>query len=256
MPFALQPACPVAGCRQRKPCPEHRPQTKPRPSAAARGYDRKWRLVRAAFLKANGWCIEPGCGLPATEADHVIALKDGGTHSWSNLRPFCKPHHSRRTAKEQPGGWNVRERRAPGSPTCPVTLVCGPPGSGKSTYVDERRQWGDLVIDLDTLYMALSGLPAYEKPDVLLPFVFAAKDAVLARLAGGHGLRHAWVITSGADGAERKELAARLNAGIVLLDVAPSECLRRISQDARRHDKWEKWIPIIDRWWKRFTTSR
>jgi hypothetical protein len=210
--------------------------------------------VRAAFLRANGWCAEPGCGLPATEVDHVIALKDGGTHGWDNLRPYCKPHHSKRTAKAQPGGWNLRD--APSTsrrPLCPVTLVCGPPGSGKTTFVLERKQWGDLIVDLDALYQALSGLPAYEKPDVLLPFVFAARDAVVARLGSAHGVRHAWVITSGADGADRRDLAASLNADVVLLEVAPSECLRRIAQDDRRATKWELWEPIVMHWWDRFT---
>lgn len=65
-----------------------------RPSAARRGYDRKWRLIRAAFLKAHPTCA---CGTAATEVDHIVSLRRGGTNEWSNLQPMCKPCHARKT---------------------------------------------------------------------------------------------------------------------------------------------------------------
>jgi 5-methylcytosine-specific restriction protein A len=68
-----------------------------RPSAAARGYDSKWRFIRAQFLKFNSNCDH--CGAKATEADHIKTLASGGTHAWENLRPLCKSCHSRKTAK-------------------------------------------------------------------------------------------------------------------------------------------------------------
>ena len=67
-----------------------------RPSAAARGYDAKWRYIRAQFLKAHSQCVV--CGEQATEVDHVVPLADGGTHQWSNLQAMCKTHHSQKTA--------------------------------------------------------------------------------------------------------------------------------------------------------------
>lgn len=67
-----------------------------RPSAAKRGYGRKWRLIRAAFLKAHPLCE---CGKPATEVDHKLALRKGGSNAWSNLQPMCKPCHSRKTVE-------------------------------------------------------------------------------------------------------------------------------------------------------------
>lgn len=72
-----------------------RPETD-RPSASKRGYDRKWRVIRAAFLKAHPQCA---CGEPATEVDHILALRKGGTNAWSNLQPMCKPCHARKTVE-------------------------------------------------------------------------------------------------------------------------------------------------------------
>ena len=66
-----------------------------RPSAAARGYDRKWRRIRAQYLKSHPDCVV--CGEPAEEVDHIVSLADGGTHKWENLQSLCKTHHSQKT---------------------------------------------------------------------------------------------------------------------------------------------------------------
>jgi len=71
-----------------------------RPSAKERGYDAAWRECRARFLKAHPVCE---CGAVANEVDHILSVR---THpelrlTWSNLRPLCKPCHSRRTASQQ-----------------------------------------------------------------------------------------------------------------------------------------------------------
>ena len=41
------------------------------------------------------------CGsAPSTEADHIVALEDGGTWEMTNGQGLCKPCHSRKTWKE------------------------------------------------------------------------------------------------------------------------------------------------------------
>ncbi len=105
MPTAPAKPCAVRSCpgraRNGRYCPDHahlnktrKPDT--RPSASARGYDRKWQRIRAQYLRAHPDCVE--CGEPATDVDHIITLADGGTHRWSNLQSFCHRHHSMKTA--------------------------------------------------------------------------------------------------------------------------------------------------------------
>ena len=43
------------------------------------------------------------CGAEATEAHHIVAVRDGGTHDYSNLAPLCKRCHSRVTGRAQRG---------------------------------------------------------------------------------------------------------------------------------------------------------
>lgn len=159
-----------------------------------------------------------------------------------NLQPLCHECHSAKTARED-GRWGKRAA---------VTIVCGPPGSGKTTYVRERMRWGDLVVDLDAIFVAISGLGWYEKPECLLPFAAEARDALLARLGQPSEVRHAWVIMSGARRADRQRLRSQLHGTVVVLEVPGTECMRRIALDERRATMAPLWKDLVDRWWREY----
>lgn len=81
-----------------------------RGTAAERGYDARWRRTRADFLLEHPLCSEVHCLALAVDVDHIDGEGPLGPrgHDFSNLRPFCQPHHSQRTARDQPDGWNRR----------------------------------------------------------------------------------------------------------------------------------------------------
>jgi 5-methylcytosine-specific restriction protein A len=88
-----------------------------RETAAERGYDAEWRATRAAFLEEHPQCECDDCLLlplwrrpDAVDVDHRDGLGPTGPrgHDWSNLRAMSHEHHSRRTARDQPGGWARR----------------------------------------------------------------------------------------------------------------------------------------------------
>lgn len=109
-----EPGCPNLTDETR--CPRHqkakrRREDRRRPNSRARGYDSRWERTRAAYLRLHPWCEdEAGCIERATDVDHVDGLGPTGPsgHDPENLRALCHSHHSRRTARDQPGGWNVR----------------------------------------------------------------------------------------------------------------------------------------------------
>lgn len=79
-----------------------------RQSSTVRGYDSAWRAVQRQFIQANPTCagfgdMEGKCGQPATDVDHVVSVADAPDLRlrWSNLRPYCHPCHSARTASDQ-----------------------------------------------------------------------------------------------------------------------------------------------------------
>lgn len=91
----VAPGCPelVQGAR----CAEHQRQKDKtrRERETWRDYGPEWKHARARVLRAEPNCRN--CGGKATEVDHIVPLKDGGTHDLANLRPMCKSCHSRRT---------------------------------------------------------------------------------------------------------------------------------------------------------------
>jgi predicted kinase len=107
-------------------------------------------------------------------------------------------------------------------------VICGRPGSGKTTYVDSRRQINDFVWDWDCVAVTLFGTEELtaENRDVMEGLLCEAVRQV-AR-AYKHNV---WGIVTGRRWAS--DLARRLNAEVVVVDVPAAECVRRIeSRDA------------------------
>lgn len=221
-----------------------------RGSAASRGYDREWQRLRLMVLRREPlcrMCAQWGVIMPATDVDHIIPKREGGQDTFENLQPLCHSHHSQKTATEKTGGTLGQRAR--------VTVVAGPPGAGKTTYVRQQIKWGELVVDLDALFAALSGLDWYEKPAGILPFALAARDAVIAQLYQASELQWAWVITSEAHQGRLQRLVSNLDAELVMLDVDASECIRRIANDDRRKQNLDHWKSIVERWWSTYRAS-
>ena len=133
-----------------------------------------------------------------------------------------------------------------------VMLICGPPGSGKTSYVKAHKRWGDLVIDRDWILMAISGEDYYDNPEALRPLAEAARSAIIGRMRSSVDISTAWVIIGGARIADRDRWRTEYNAKVIMLEVSPNECVRRITSDERRKDKYELWQPIVARWWDRY----
>lgn len=80
-----------------------------------------------------------------------------------------------------------------------VYYVYGAPCSGKSTFVRNNMQAGDLVLDIDRLWSALSGQPEYIKPNALKPIVFNSRNAIIDSIKTRAGSwQQAFVIEGGA----------------------------------------------------------
>lgn len=126
-----------------------------------------------------------------------------------------------------------------------VTLVTGPPCSGKTTYVREHMKPGDMVIDYDALAVALGSPSTHDHPDALRPFVLEARDAAVARVSRTPGTT-AWLI-KGQPTVDERAMASR----VVMLDVPADECKRRAEADGRP----ARWAGLIDAWWASHTAD-
>lgn len=95
-----RPGCPavVRGggyCERHKPAPWRHER-----SAAARGYDRRWRRTRALILghlPLCRLCEAAGITRLAAELDHIVPKAAGGSDDPTNLQPLCRAHHRAKT---------------------------------------------------------------------------------------------------------------------------------------------------------------
>lgn len=73
-----------------------------RETAAARGYDQRWRKARLMFLKKNPLCMRcmnDGRYVRATVVDHINPHRGDQSLFWdeSNWQALCKKCHDRKT---------------------------------------------------------------------------------------------------------------------------------------------------------------
>jgi len=85
-----------------------RARERQRRSAAARGYGRGWQAIRAEHLALEPDCA-CDCGQVATDVDHIVPRRLGGSDDHVNLQSLAHGHHSRKTVL-QDGGFGNRPR--------------------------------------------------------------------------------------------------------------------------------------------------
>lgn len=115
MPRRLPHPCGMPGCPALAPsgtrfCERHarddaKRYDRQRGTAAQRGYNARWRRIRALVLAEEPLCREcarQGKVVPARQVDHI----DGNVENMvrENLQPLCDSCHSRKTVREN-GRW-------------------------------------------------------------------------------------------------------------------------------------------------------
>jgi len=191
------------------------------------GMNLRRRRLRAEPLCRH--CVAKGRVSASTVPDHIIPLGQGGTDDDFNIQCLCQDCHLIKTATEGQGG-------AANHPTwlkpsaIPLTIVCGPPCGGKSTYVKCHAGFADTIIELDTILNELS--PGYKhwSSDVLDKDLFnkgiRVRNAMLGQLHSA-SKGSAWFIVSAPTSAERAWWGECLGGKVVVLNPGIVECTRR-----------------------------
>lgn len=130
-----------------------------------------------------------------------------------------------------------------------VYIVYGSPLSGKSTMVRELMQYGDLVLDLDEIWKAVSYQDEYVKPNNLRFNVFKIRDDLLDQIKTRYGNWYDCYIIGGyPEKYERQRLADTLGAELIYCESTKEECIDRLEKS----DKPGSWLQYINDWWEKY----
>lgn len=131
-----------------------------------------------------------------------------------------------------------------------VYIVYGSPLSGKTTLVRELMQYGDIVLDIDKLWQAVSFQDEYIKPKNLRFNVFKMRDDLLDQVRTRYGQFYdAYIIQGLPDKYERERIAERLGAELIYVESTRQECLDRLESS----NKPRTWEGYINDWWDKYT---
>jgi hypothetical protein len=215
-------------------------------------------FMRKRRLEAEPLCRDckaKGVVRPAVVPDHITPLALGGTDTDDNIQCLCADCHALKTSSEANhfAATNHPDWLEPSA--IPLTIVSGPPASGKMTYLKDNARLNDIVIDLDGIMRRLN--PHYTHwsgalDSSLFNRAIRERNAMLGSLKKESGKR-AWFIVSAPTQAERDWWKRKLGGQVVLLHPGVAECKRRAVERGTPDavagiDRWERasrmpWVP-------------
>ena len=209
-----------------------------------------WDRLRTAQLHNFPYCqhkLDDGRLCYVThrlEVDHITPRSQGGPDNHTNLQTLCHDHHIAKTNREN-GVFNQH---------CEVIVVCGPPGAGKTHYIQQHWQRGDLIIDLDRIVPALT-LDAYiQEPQHLLKFAWSMRDAAIKHAVRAANYARLWIAETAPSRTRRDYLRLTLNAHIIVLTTTRARCIANTNQQSTGRKSID-WAPLIDDWFKQYTPA-
>lgn len=188
------------------------------------------RLRRIQLHPVCAECAKRGRTTATQEIDHITPLAMGGTDTDDNVQGLCAPCHAVKSANEDTSHQGAANHPTWLEPSAiPLTILCGPPASGKTTHANEHAQPGDTIIDLDAIASSITGKAGHQRGTAHLNAAIRERNARLGALSRQtHG--KAWFIVSAPTAQERTWWQAKLGGTIKVIDPGPAACLSRIME--------------------------
>jgi uncharacterized protein len=131
-----------------------------------------------------------------------------------------------------------------------VVVVFGPPGSGKSTYVEKHRGENDVTFDFDSIMQSLSGKPSHQKNDNLISYCTDIRRLILDKSLRQPKVDKTWIVVTGPDDDFRDSLRD-VPVQYIEMETPKEECLKRVAEDPLRQDVLEETKEVIERYFEK-----
>ena len=209
--FCLSGGCGVlveqGYCEQHAKERNHKSNHAPGRAAARAWYNtRQWQTLRALHIDQHPICEHCKAKGVIKQADHVDhklsrTLCPDRELDGTNLQSLCIKCHAKKSSREQNRGQ--------------VLVVCGEPGSGKTTYTEQRARAGDIVFDYDKILATMcSGLnDKADNPTELIPMMQGIRSAVVGWLVSYATHRKVFIIVT--DATRAAEIAEQAGGELV-----------------------------------------
>lgn len=218
---------------------------------------KEWRKLSRLYMESKHYLCER-CGGVGSICHHRQYITPHNindpsiTLNMDNLECLCQDCHNREHTKRNTDNDSFDFDQSGNIVRSAKTfIVCGAPGSGKTTYVMENKSSNDIVFDMDYICSALVyANNVHDKHDCAIDAAMFLRDAFYdyieqKRLKRGK----AWIITAAADMAMLNLLAYRLDADIIMMNATLDDCIRNINQDPARTNKMFH-IQLARKWYK------
>ena len=206
-----------------------------------------WKKLRNALIAQRGLRCER-CGKMVHDSSklighHIKELDADNVHDTGialnpdNIEIICKDCHDIEHKRFK--GKGLRQHN--------IYLVYGAPCSGKTTLVNRIADRGDMIIDYDALFKAISGRDMYDRPDNLKSNVFQLRDTLIDAVRTRYGKwNNAYIIGGYPHKIQREELKCKLGAEEIYVDATEEECIARARET---RGVWvDDWIKYIKAW--------
>jgi len=205
----------------------------------------KWKRLRKSFLFSCPrcvMCVALRRQTPAKEVDHIIPHCGDAELFWDegNWQGLCKSCHSSKTFYETIKTTRLPKNIKPASSD--VTLLFGPPCSGKTTHANKSTA---KVIDLDDIKRTISGQNPYEMDTKYLSMCIAVRNRMIRETKGP-----VLIVASLPDPAVREDWIKKLSAKPVLMITPMYLCIKRVKESDRPNIAGQ--VALIKRWFEKF----
>ena len=136
-----------------------------------------------------------------------------------------------------------------------VRIVCGPPSSGKTTYVKTNAKAGDIIWDFDAVSRSIVHKTGSDRNVATIGMANKMRDAFLQevhkQVSEKTLMNDVWVTWGLPNVETRRKLATALKAEVIVIEASPDLC-REQGNKRGGEEEGVRMFRDANRWWSRY----